>query len=85
VSPDGRWVAFVSTRDGPHDVYRMRTDGSGLVQLTRGLDVWSQRSWSPDGRRLLAFGSATGLMEVYVMRADGADLTRLTGGREGER
>ena len=85
VSPDGRTVAFVSTRDGPRDLYRMSADGTGVVRLSRDLDVLSQPSWSPDGRRLVMSASATGVMEVYVVGADGTGLTRLSRGTEGER
>lgn len=63
----------------------MNADGTGVVRLSRDLDVWSQPSWSPDGRRLLVSASATGVMEVYAVSADGTGLTRLTRGTEGER
>jgi Tol biopolymer transport system component len=63
----------------------MDAGGTGVVRLSRDLDVWSQPSWSPDGRRLLVSASATGVMEVYVMNADGSGQTRLTRGTEGER
>ncbi len=33
-SPDGLWVAFQSDRDGDHEIYVVRTDGSGLRRLT---------------------------------------------------
>src|SRR5216683_6205781 len=33
-SPDGNWIAFTSERNGSADLYRIRTDGSGLERLT---------------------------------------------------
>ena len=34
-SPDGRKIAFVSTRDGNQEIYVMNADGSGQQNLTR--------------------------------------------------
>ena len=34
-SPDGRWVAFVWNRDGNQELYKVRADGTGMVQLTK--------------------------------------------------
>ena len=53
-SPDGCWVAFVSTRNGPHDLYRRPANGAGSAELLLqspliGLPV----DWSPDGRVLV--------------------------------
>lgn len=33
-SPDGRWLAFVWLRNGNQELYKVRTNGSGLAQLT---------------------------------------------------
>ena len=33
-SPDGRWLAFVQQRKGNQELYKVRTNGRGLVQLT---------------------------------------------------
>jgi len=33
-SPDGRWLAFVQERNGNQELYKVRTNGRGLVQLT---------------------------------------------------
>ncbi len=47
-SPDGEWIAFVGTLDGPASIYRVRLDGTGLQQLSNptqfdlgpGADDW---------------------------------------------
>jgi Tol biopolymer transport system component/DNA-binding winged helix-turn-helix (wHTH) protein len=36
VSPDGRFIAYVSTRDGQQNVWRMDADGGNQTQLTSG-------------------------------------------------
>src|SRR5262249_42362433 len=36
VTPDGRYIAFVSDRAGGRKIWRMEIDGGGLKQLTRG-------------------------------------------------
>lgn len=33
-SPDGRWIYFVSDRDGNREIYRMHADGTGEERLT---------------------------------------------------
>ena len=48
-SPDGLWVAFQSDRDGDHEIYVIRTDGSGLRQLTHNDTEDAMPTWSPDG------------------------------------
>ena len=51
-SPDGEWIAFVSSRGGKKNLWLIRPDGGEAVQLTDGkTDVTSFR-WSPDGRSL---------------------------------
>jgi Tol biopolymer transport system component/tRNA A-37 threonylcarbamoyl transferase component Bud32 len=52
-SPDGRFIYFVSDREGPTDIYRVRADDRRAApeRLTVGLGVQSL-SLSADGRRL---------------------------------
>jgi eukaryotic-like serine/threonine-protein kinase len=52
-SPDGRFIYFVSDREGPTDIYRLRADDRRAApeRLTVGLGVQSL-SLSADGRRL---------------------------------
>ena len=46
-SPDGRRIAFQSTRDGNDEVYLMNADGSGLTNLTKNPVVDHFPAWSP--------------------------------------
>jgi dipeptidyl aminopeptidase/acylaminoacyl peptidase len=51
-SPDGKWIAFVSDKDGWDHLYVMRTAGGAATQVTKGkFEVW-RPSWSPDSTRI---------------------------------
>jgi len=78
-SPDGQWIAFLSSEDGRFEIYKMRLDGSEVTRLTfNHADDWSP-AWSPDGQ-WIAFESDqdADFPEIYKMRADGSEVTRLT-------
>lgn len=71
-------IAFVSTRDGNPEIYVMRPDGSGLVNLTNNPANDRLPAWSPDGSKI-AFRSTRGRnTDIYVMNDDGSDVVRLT-------
>lgn len=55
-SPDGKWIAFESTRSGEPQVWLMRPDGSEQKQLTTISTGASTTYWSPDGK-MIAFVS----------------------------
>jgi Tol biopolymer transport system component len=68
-------LAFV--HDG--QIFKVRSDGTGLVQLTSG-GVNSEPAWAPDGSRI-AFvhsGASSGDSEIYVMNADGSTVVQRT-------
>jgi dipeptidyl aminopeptidase/acylaminoacyl peptidase len=51
-SPDGKWIAYVSDRDGWDHLYVTPTAGGTPTQLTRGrFEAW-RPAWSPDSTRL---------------------------------
>jgi Tol biopolymer transport system component len=52
VSADG-WIVFTSTRGGDLDLWKMRTDGSSLAQLTRTEGYDGGAFFSRDGRRIV--------------------------------
>ena len=51
-SPDGRWIAFISDRDGKRQIYRIAVAGGEAEKLTTGEEGVTAFSWSPDGRRI---------------------------------
>ena len=79
-SPDGRFIAYVQTRDGNSDIYTVDTDNGTQTPLTSDASLDRQPSWSPDGTKI-AFdrGSPTGTpRQIFVMNADGTGATALT-------
>jgi Tol biopolymer transport system component len=77
-SPDGRTLAFDSTRDGDTELYLMDADGSDQRRLTvdPGWD-WGQ-SWSPDGSRIAFNSTRSGWAQIWVVSPDGGEPTRVT-------
>ena len=52
-SPDGRRIAFASTRAGRWALYTCDVDGKNVVQITNGASQDMHPSFSPDGSRLV--------------------------------
>jgi Tol biopolymer transport system component len=77
-SPDGRQIAFGSSRDGNYEIYVMHADGSNVRRLTMNPCMDVRPAWSPDGRRLAFTSNRDGNYEIYVMNADGSGLRRVT-------
>jgi dipeptidyl aminopeptidase/acylaminoacyl peptidase len=51
-SPDGKWIAFLSDRDGWDHLYVMPASGGDAVQITKGqFEAW-RPSWSHDSSRI---------------------------------
>ena len=47
-SPDGRKIAFLSTRDGNSEIYVMNADGSNQTNLTNNLAWDDFPAWKPN-------------------------------------
>ncbi|HEY0172119.1 MAG TPA: S41 family peptidase [Pyrinomonadaceae bacterium] len=72
-SPDGRWIAFSSDRNGNLDVYLIPAAGGTVKQLTSHSADDTLLNWSPDGRSVL-FSSNRGehfLPLLYTVGVDG--------------
>ena len=78
VSPDGRWIAFVSSRDSVAELYRVRPDGSVPERLTQTRRDEMVPTWASDAG-LLAFASdRDGSDRIYLSYPDGREVRRLT-------
>jgi len=79
-SPDGKQIAFTTSRDGFTEIYVMNADGSGLTRLTNHPAHDNSPAWSPDGRQIafMSYRDGDPYGEIYLMNADGSDLKNLT-------
>jgi Tol biopolymer transport system component len=64
-SPDGRSIAFVSTRDGNPEIYVMDKDGQNPRRLTFSPTGDWRPAWLPDSRHLLFTSDRGGNNDIY--------------------
>jgi Tol biopolymer transport system component len=79
-SPDGKQIAFESTRDGKSAIYVMQADGTNLRKLTNAEAHDEEPRWSPDGKRIIFISQRDKHLQLYTMNADGSDQRRFTNG-----
>lgn len=74
-SPNGAWLALEMNSQ----VYKLRSAGSGLTQLSHHPAGASSPRWSPDGKRLsfVAPSSFSGFNQIITMDADGGDIKQV--------
>ncbi|MDB5357490.1 MAG: hypothetical protein JWN24_3943 [Phycisphaerales bacterium] len=67
-SPDGKQIAFCSTRAGNWQIYVMDSDGRNVTQVTNGPMQCIHPSFSPDGTRLAycSLGGRSGQWELWT-------------------
>jgi Tol biopolymer transport system component len=75
-SPDGRSIAFASTRLGALNLWSMATDGSNPRRLTRSSSEYP--SWSPDSSRIAFSLLSAGPVQIGVIDRDGGAQRILT-------
>ena len=77
ISADGEWIAF-KRRSSQEDLYLIRSDGTGLRQLTD--DEYRDRGpvWYDADRRLMFYSDRGGKYDLWSIRPDGSDLHQLT-------
>ncbi|MCE9668860.1 tolB protein precursor protein [Myxococcus stipitatus] len=74
VSPDGREVAYVCSREGDPEVYVAKADGSEERRITTFHREDRSPQWSPDGRWLLFVSDREDRERLFLVRPDGSDL-----------
>jgi dipeptidyl aminopeptidase/acylaminoacyl peptidase len=77
-SPDGRKIAFWSTRDGNNEIYLMDANGMNQKRLTTNMVIDYKPAWSPDGSKIAFASLRNNNTDIYVVDANGMNETRLT-------
>jgi Tol biopolymer transport system component len=87
-SPNGRYIAFMSFREGYCSVFRMNSDGSDQINLTPKdpgdlPTKWCSRApaWSANGHEIFFMSSRPttgGQNQIFVMNMDGTEVRQLT-------
>lgn len=77
VSPDGKRVAMILSKNGNPDVYVSDMDGSNLIRLTNTPEDESSPCWSPDGRTICFAGRPGERRSLAVVPSTGGKVVRL--------
>jgi Tol biopolymer transport system component len=77
LSPDGEWLAF-SEWGKQEDLFVVKTDGTGLRQLTN--DIYKDRMprSSPNAKRIAFSSNRGGKYDIWLINVDGSGLEQLT-------
>jgi dipeptidyl aminopeptidase/acylaminoacyl peptidase len=76
-SPDGRALAFVSTRDGNPEIYVMDSGGGNQHRLTFNSSGDWRPAWLPDSRHLLFVSDRGGNNDIYQLEVPSFDAAPL--------
>src|SRR5579863_1926191 len=80
-SPDGKWVAFISDREGTENVWVMHPDGSGVKQVSKDPNnEFASPSWTPDGNYIYASKAGFGIntFEIWMYHINGGSGVQIT-------
>jgi len=77
-SPDGKLIAFSSTRDGNAQIYVMNADGTGARRLSKNTLKEFSPSWSPDGNWIAFTSIRDGVANIFIMDKNGGNVQQVT-------
>ena len=77
-SPDGRFVAYTTDRDGAPDIYLWSAEDGADRRLTRLSARANGLAWSPDGAWIAFAGDRFGNMDIWKVSVPGGEVHRLT-------
>jgi Tol biopolymer transport system component len=80
-SPDGKWIAFISDREGSENIWVMHPDGSDVKQVSKDPNnEFASPSWSPDGNYIFVSKAGFGIttFEIWMYHVDGGSGVQIT-------
>jgi len=77
-SPNGEEMVFISVVAGKEQLFRMRLDGTEVMQLTHDDADHEDPAWSPDGKRIAFVLMRDGREQIHLMNLDGTAVEMLT-------
>ncbi len=77
-SPDGKWLAFVSTHSGNSEIYLLNFQENTIENLTNHPAQDTRPTWAPDSLRLAFVTNRDGNSEIYSITLDDRAAVNLT-------
>jgi Tol biopolymer transport system component len=80
-SPDGKWIAFISDREGSENIWIMHPDGTEVKQVSKDANNdFASPSWAPDGKYIFVSKAAFGIntYEIWMYHVDGGTGVQIT-------
>jgi tricorn protease len=77
-SPDSKWIAFTSTRDGGYDVYVVAAEGGKPKRLTFHSERDYVTDWTPDGKQIVFLSTRNGrFYNMYTVDVESGRVVKL--------
>jgi Tol biopolymer transport system component len=80
-SPDGKWIAFLSDREGSENIWIMHADGTEPKQVSRDPNSeMASPSWDPGGKYIYVCKTRFGIgpREIWMYHVDGGTGVQIT-------
>ena len=78
-SPNGKWIAFTSERDGNKEIYVMKADGTDQTRVTNSPENEHHPEWLFDGKWIVFSRTLEDkTSDLFIINVDGSGISRLT-------
>ncbi|RZN70664.1 MAG: S9 family peptidase [Candidatus Methanolliviera hydrocarbonicum] len=79
-SPDDQWITFISTRNGQMNLFKMKSDGSQIIQLTHQEQPAIGGFWQQNGEWIAYCTNEMKNLhntDIYIVKRDGSEIKRI--------